>query len=133
MRFKKKRKPGPSKNQKKVARRAQDDAGPDSPVLGRLLPGVSSLTIAFSITSPQNELVKEENISFKQNEPVELSCACPGTCGVGKFDLSEKVAAMVEAQETEGEASGACQMEGFGGIPEPCGYIMHCRINIAYI
>jgi len=133
MRFKRRRKPGPSKNQKKVERRA-DDARPSGggPALGQAYPGVSSLTIQFAITSPQNELVTEETRRFSPGDPADLSCKCPGTCGVGAFDLTEKVSAMVEARETAGEASGSCPIEGFGGIPQPCAYVMKCSISIVY-
>ncbi|MFH2203505.1 MAG: hypothetical protein ABIJ96_10345 [Elusimicrobiota bacterium] len=133
MRFQRRKKPGPSKNQKKIQRRAQSDhPTATGPALRQLHPEISSLTIQLAITSPQNVLVQEETRRFTSADATNFACGCPGTCGVGKFDFSEKIGAMVEAQEPQGEASGTCKAEGFGGIPQPCGYAIKCRIEIAF-
>ncbi len=133
MRFKRRKKPGASKNEKKVQRRATEERGGGTgPALKQIHPEISDLTILISITSPQNTLVEEETRRFSPADATDFLRACPGTCGVGNFDLSEKIATMVEAQESQAETSGTCQVEGFGGVPQACGYILKCRIEIAY-
>jgi hypothetical protein len=133
MRFKRRKKPGPGKNVEKVQRRESSArSGNSGPSLGQIHPGVTSLLIELSITNPQEAVVSEETRKFSADDATNFACGCPGTCGVGKFDLSEKVGGMIEAQETSGEALGKCELEGFGGIPTPCGYVMKCRIEIAY-
>jgi len=101
MRFKRRRKPGPSKNQKKIQRRADSERPRgNGPALRQLHPEVSDLTIQLSITSPQNVLINEETRKFTPADATDFSCGCPGTCGVGNFDFSEKIGGMIEAQET---------------------------------
>lgn len=130
MHFKKKRKPGPSKNVKKVQRRETD--GPVGATLRQIHPTISNITIQISITSPQKALVLEETRTIPPNAPADFACACPGTCGIGVFRFNEKISTMVERQEASAEISGACPEEGFGGIPQPCAYAITCRIDISY-
>lgn len=132
MRFKKRRRPGPSKNQKKVQRRQveQREARGGS-LLKELHPEVTGLTIHLSYMSPQAELVSEETRRFGPADSTDFSCACPGTCGVGAFDLREKIGAVIETRESMSESSGKCETERFGGI-EPCGYVLKCKIEVQY-
>lgn len=129
MRFKRKRKPGPSKNEKKVGRR---DGSPNGPALRQIHPEVSNLTIQISFTSPQKALIKEETLTFSPEDPTAFSLACPGACDVGAFDFTEKIGDMIAAQESSSETTGTCKVEGLGGIPPMCGYVLKARIEIAY-
>jgi len=130
MHFKKRRVPGPSKNVKKVQRRASDGGG--GPSLQRIHSDVNRLTIEISVTSPQGAAVLEETRRFSASDCADFTCPCPGTCGVGVFRFNEKISEMVAARETASEVSGACQVEGYGGVPQTCGYAIKCRIDIAY-
>lgn len=131
MRFKRKRKPGPSKNEKKVQRRDGGGFG-TRPVLSQIHPEVSNLTIQIAFTSPQKALIKEETLTFSPEDATAFSCACPGVCDVGTFDFTEKIGDMVAAQELMAETTGTCQVEGLGGIPPTCGYILKAHIEITY-
>lgn len=131
MRYKKKRKPGPSKNIMKVRRRETEERAGSGATLSQVHPEVTHITIQLSVTSPQNVLITEETRRFSSSDTVDFSCECPGTCGVGKFNFSEKIGLMVAAQEAKSEASGACEVR-VAGFPKPCGHIAKCGIEIAY-
>jgi hypothetical protein len=97
-----------------------------------LFPSVEKLTVRLTFLSPRGEPAGEESRQFGANDPIDLTAACPGSCGVGTFDLQTKVAAVLAAAEPASEASGKCQTPRYGSNSEPCGYELRCKIDAVY-
>ncbi|MFH1724813.1 MAG: hypothetical protein ABII00_09345 [Elusimicrobiota bacterium] len=124
---------GASKNEKKVQRRRVAGFEPaNASLLREIHPSVTRLTIQLRFISPEQQLVGEETRTFSPQDPCNFASACPGSCGTGAFDVEAKIGEMVETNETHAESTGRCERERFGGIPQPCGYELHCEIDIAY-
>ncbi|MBI2362779.1 MAG: hypothetical protein HYV15_05295, partial [Elusimicrobia bacterium] len=86
---------GPNKNEEKV-RRAQE-AGRPADTLKVRFPQVARLSLRLTMTNPQSGQSEVVERSMGPGDACELTVACPGRCGVGKFDVGAMVQASIEA------------------------------------
>ncbi len=129
-RYGRRRKPGPSKNEKKVQRRGEADQTSGAP-LGRVFPALSRLSIRLVLTDARGAAVKEESLDFGPGDVCNLAFACPGVCGVGKFNLTARIERAVTEGETRFEASAPCGSPRYGTVNEPCGSTIKCTVELS--
>jgi hypothetical protein len=125
---KKKRKPGPSKNEEKVRRgqAAADNASSAGTLAGRLS-FVRSLTLKMTVTSPQGVVLSEENKKIGPNDPFLIEADCSGSCGSGSFDFSEGVAEALSRRQASGLVEFPCAEPSYsGGASAVCGCVARC-------
>jgi hypothetical protein len=124
------RKPsGPNKNQKKVMR---GEAASHQGLLKDRFPAVERLEVELEFMTPRQELIDQEVRELGPDDPLDVSAPCPGRCGRGSFDVAAKVRSIIEARETQGEATGVCREILFPGSPEACEVRLRCRIRADY-
>ncbi|HVE12845.1 MAG TPA: hypothetical protein VNI01_05585 [Elusimicrobiota bacterium] len=129
--FKKRRRnDGPSKNEEKVQRNQRRSAS--SGTLAERFPTVSRLSVKISFLDNQGHPLEERSLSWGPEDACELTLNCMGRCGVGTFDLSEKVRQAVEATLPETSAAGACAQTLYAGLPDQCGCQLRCVFQLAY-
>ena len=130
---KKRRHAGPSKNEEKVSRSKEAEfLNRASNSLGARFPSVVRMTVRLDFLGPQQQLLSQETRAFGPGDPCEFSAPCPGTCGVGNFDLAAKIAKVIEAGEAVSESSGVCQERLFAGSAAACNCQLRCRVEIVY-
>lgn len=129
-RYGRRRKPGPSKNEKKVRRRGEADQGSGA-LLRQVFPALSRLSIKLAFTDARGAVVKEEAFDFGPADACNLAFACQGVCGVGKFNLTARIERAVTEQETAFEASAPCGSPRYGTVNEPCGSTIKCTVNLS--
>lgn len=131
---KRRRAPGPSKNEQKV-QRAEEEARRARSIgsIAQRFPEVQRLAVKLQFLSPQGQVLAEEVRELRPADPVNLSAPCPGRCGVGKFDLAAKIESVVTARQNLAEASGVCQEPLYAGSPDSCGCKLNCRIEVTYL
>jgi hypothetical protein len=96
---KKRRKPGPSKNEEKI-RRNENEARLSSIPLSANYPRLESLAGELTFNYPPGNVLDSVKIQASRSQPVTLSFDCPGRCGRGKFHLGPKLAeAMTQNRE----------------------------------
>lgn len=128
---KRKVKPGPSKNEQKVMRsRESEAANRSTPTLKSLYPPVDRLTIHLEFRSPQKAPLGNETRVFNANDPCRFTAPCPGTCGVGSFNLAAKIGKVVETAAAASEGTGVCQEQG--GAAGVCGCELKVRMEVVY-
>jgi hypothetical protein len=131
--FKRKHRPGPSKNELKVQRGiAAEDRARNTRFLKDLYPSVQRLSIQLEFISREGQPFDQQKRDFGPSSPCDFAVPCPGRCGVGSFDLAAKVALVVESKQAVSESTGICQEPLFAGATEVCGFQLRCRIEIAY-
>lgn len=132
--FKRRAKPGPSKNEQKVQRGLQAEArarGGSS--VQQKFPTVEHLALLIDIITPQAQAIDHQTRSFSASEPCDFAVPCPGRCGQGSYDLSYKVKSAVEARESLSEGSLICKEPLFAGSSDSCGYTLKYRVEIRYL
>lgn len=130
---KKRRITGPSKNEEKVSRGRQEEyLQRASNSLGARFPTVTRMTVRLDFLGPQGQSLSQETRAFAPSDSCSFSAPCPGTCGVGNFDLAAKIAAVVEAGEAVSEGAGVCQERLYAGSQAACGCQLRCRIEVSY-
>lgn len=131
--FKRRHKPGPSKNELKVQRGHEAaDRARGVGALKELYPSVQRLSIRLEFISREGLAFDQQTRDFGPASTCDFSVPCPGRCGVGSFDLAAKVASVVETKQAVSESTGTCQEPLFAGATEVCGFQLRCKIEIAY-
>ncbi|MBI5624268.1 MAG: hypothetical protein HY924_10845 [Elusimicrobia bacterium] len=131
--FKKRRNPGPSKNELKVQRNEEEDRRTRSgDTLARRFPDVQRLSIRLEIRGPQSQLFSEESRVFNPPDRCNFAVACPGRCGGGTFNLEAKLESVLDSRQTASESSGVCQNPIYAGAAEVCGCRLSCKIEASY-
>jgi hypothetical protein len=128
--FKRRRAPGENKNEAKVQRR--ENEGRPGNCLGDLYPNVRQLKIKLRFVTPRQELAGEEDRVITPKDECGLLLSCPGSCGVGTFNLGAKLTSIIEAGEAASDSSAKCQAERYGSVGEPCGYELQCHVDVEY-
>lgn len=127
---KKKRKVGPSKNDEKVQRGRDAEAEAQSAgTLASRFPGVRSLRVKITVTSPQGVVLEENEDQLDANDPFQIGADCPGRCGSGSYDFAEAVSAALSKREDSGAAEAVCAEPLYGGGPENCGCAAKCEFE----
>ncbi len=130
---KKRRRPGPSKNDEKVSRgKDEERRAHPSNWLGNRFELVSGLTLALKLVGTHNELLAEETRIFGREEACSFAVPCPGLCGGGSFDLGPKVTEVVAAHEALSESVIICQNKTYSGPASACGVTLQCRLDVVY-
>lgn len=132
--FKRRAKPGPSKNEQKVERsreaaRTASRAG----VLGQRFPSVERLSVELAFSTPEGHALDNQKRAYRATDPCDFSVPCLGRCGGGTFDLAAKIEAVVTARERLSESNGTCQQSLYAGSPDVCGCRLSCRIEVSYL
>lgn len=131
--YKKRRIAGPSKNEQKVQReREQESRLRSAGTLGTRFPSVDHLKVSLEFRGAQQQVLGSEIRDFRPGDPCNFSAACPGQCGVGKFNLEGKIEKVIEGREVRAEGTGKCQEPLYAGAASVCGCELKCKIEINY-
>jgi hypothetical protein len=130
---KRRRKPGPSKNEEKVSRGKEEErlAHPSNR-LGNRYASAERLALAFTLIGNHQELLGQETRNFGREDACDFSVECPGLCGGGTFDLGLKVSELVASREPSSEFSLICQGKTYAGNATVCGVTLKCRADASY-
>jgi hypothetical protein len=130
---KRRRKPGPSKNEEKVSRGKEEErmAHPSNR-LGNRYGSAERLALALTLTGNHQEVLGQETRSFGREDACSFGVDCPGLCGGGRFDLSPKISEIVSLREPSVEFSLICQERTYGGAGTSCGVTLKCRVDASY-
>ena len=125
---------GPNKNEAKVIRAHREEVlERQAGTLSSHFPEVGGLRVHLTFLGAHQQLLEEKDLAFKPGDTAIFTAACPGRCGRGVFDLSEKIAAMVGERLGEAEDAQTCPETIFGGSAQVCGGELRCRIEIDYL
>ena len=130
---KKVRKPGPSKNDKKVSRgEAAEAASRAAGTIASRFPGVRSLKVSLAISTPQGVVLEQSEESYDAQDPFQLECDCPGSCGSGKYDFGPLVEEALTRGSKKGSAQLVCAEASYGGGPGgTCGCVAKAEFEAA--
>ncbi|MBI3551484.1 MAG: hypothetical protein HY077_03115 [Elusimicrobia bacterium] len=130
---KKRRRPGPSKNDEKVSRgKDEERLAHPSNWLGNRYDSVQGLALAIELIGTHNELLGQESRKFGRDDACGFSFPCPGLCGGGTFDLGVKISEIVATKEPHSEFSVVCQHKTYSGPSTVCGVTLKCRLDVVY-
>lgn len=131
--FKRRKPPGPSKNEVKVKReREQESRERSLAPLSVLYPGVERLIVRLEFLGPQQQPLGQETREFGKDDRCRLVVSCPGQCGVGFFNLEGKVSQVIESKSAVSESSGKCQEPLYAGASSLCGCMLKCALQVVY-
>lgn len=128
---KKKRKPGPSKNEEKL-RRARDARAEEQAAgtLAERFPSVRSVMVKLSVSTPQGVVLAESSETYGPDDYFQFEADCPGSCGSGKFDFSAVLADALQNGRASGTAQLVCAEQSYGGGPGgTCGCVARCDFS----
>lgn len=126
---KKRRKPGPSKNDEKV-RRAESEQANDraAGTLSSRFPTLRSLVVRVTVATPQGAILEDSEETYGPNDPFRLQTDCPGSCGSGIYDFSPLVAQSLQTLQDRGTAQIICAKTSYSGAPGTlCGCVAKCE------
>ena len=128
---KKRRKAGPSKNEKKVGRaQTAEDNERAAGTLSSRFPTLRALRVKVSIATPQGVVLEESEESFGPNDPLILEADCPGSCGSGAYDFATLISPALERQEERGASQIICAEASYSGAAgAQCGCIAKCEFT----
>lgn len=115
---KKRRKPGPSKNEEKIRRNEDADRRGAIP-LGVAYPRLESVTGELTFSLAVGGVLDIKRIDANRNQNLNLSFDCPGRCGSGKFHVGPKLTQAVAQNRERLDVAEKC-LERTMGV-EPCG------------
>ena len=125
---------GPNKNESKVLRRESTERGKGSAeTLGDRFPNVGRLVLDMHFITPQDQPFEDVKRTMNAADPLDLYLECPGRCGDGSFDLSERVAAMVDAQRKRSNEKLVCPQPIYAGPAGACDFRLECQIEVQFI
>ena len=125
---KKRRKAGPSKNDKKVSRaQTLEDNERAAGTLSSRFPTLRALRVKVSIATPQGVVLEESEETYSPNDPLILEADCPGSCGSGSYDFAALITGPLERREERGTAQIICAETSYSGAAgAQCGCIAKC-------
>jgi hypothetical protein len=128
---KKRRKAGPSKNEKKVGRaQTAEDQERAAGTLSTRFPSVRALKVKVSIATPQGVVLEESEETYGPNDPFFLEADCPGSCGSGSYDFAVLIAQSLENLQERGQAQIICAEPSYSGAAgATCGCIAKCEFT----
>mgnify|MGYP001590435103 CR=1 FL=1 len=131
--FRKRRKnQGPNKNEEKV-QRAEDARNQErSGGMGTRFPAVKQLRIHLAFMSAQKHILEEKDFNLGPADACVVTAACPGRCGSGSFDFTEKLIQAVQARQAVSECGAKCPLPIYAGSAEACGCEVRCRMDVDY-
>ncbi len=129
-RYGRRRRPGPSKNEKKVRRRGDGDPIAGAP-LKQVFPMLEKLSVKFTFTDARGAVVQEESRDFGASDPCDLTFTCPGICGVGTFNMTERIERAITENEAKFEAVAPCGSPRYGTVSEACGTTFKCSVELS--
>jgi len=130
---KRRKAPGPSKNEMKVRRGMEADQMTRSAgVMKDRFPAVQKLSIQLDFLTPQGHLMDQQTRVFTPADACDFAVPCPGRCGRGSFDLAAKVRVVLESRQGRSDSSGTCAETLYPGSKEICGSQLRCRMEAAY-
>jgi len=126
---KKRRKVGPSKNDKKVSRmQTAEDNERAAGTLSSRFPSLRSLRVKVSIATPQGVVLEESEETYGPSDPFFLEADCPGSCGSGSYDFAVLIAQSLENLQERGAAQIVCSEPSYSGAAgATCGCIAKCE------
>jgi len=124
---------GPNKNQQKVLRR-EKAGGPVAPgtSLQERYPHVSQVSLSLRFITPQNQLFEETHLEIQGDDACRFLVACPGRCGGGHFDLSEKIKLVFDARRESDQENVVCREPIYTGSGQACDFRLECRMDVDY-
>ncbi|MFA6028474.1 MAG: hypothetical protein WC969_01340 [Elusimicrobiota bacterium] len=125
---KRKRTPGPNKNELKVMR----GRDPHQSRLQDRFPSVEKLSIHFSFATDRGQLLGEEDRVYSADDGCDFRVECPGRCGSGVFSVEKKVDESANARLPVTELSATCAQSIGAGSSELCGCVLKCRIEMRF-
>lgn len=131
---KRKAKPGPNKNEQKVARaRGEEDRARMAGTISSKFPAVKSLRAHLTFLDPRQQPLDEKRLDLRPSDAAIFTVDCPGRCGRGVFDLGDKIAEAVGGRKAVSESATKCMETLYAGSPETCGWEVRCRLEIEYL
>lgn len=131
---KRRKAPGPSKNEIKVRRGMEaDQMARSAGLLKDRFPFVQKLSIQLDFLTPQGHLMDQQTRVFNPPDACDFAVSCPGRCGRGSFDLAAKVRAVLESRQGRSDSSGTCAETLYPGSKEICGFNLRCRMEAMYV
>jgi hypothetical protein len=122
---------GPNKNESKVLRRERIERDKGTAVtLGDLFPSIRRLSLDIRFMTPQNQPFEEFKRTMEAGDPCDLILNCPGRCDVGRFDLSERVGAMVQTRRERSDEKLICPQPIYAGPAGSCDFRLECRVDL---
>jgi len=126
---KKKRKPGPSKNEEKVQRARVAEAQAEAAgTLSSRFPTLRALRLRLAFKGAQGQLLHEKEISLRPGDALRIGADCPGACGSGTFDFSPAVSEALGRGQDSGVAELSCAQQIYGN-PNACGCQGRCEFT----
>lgn len=130
---KKRRRPGPSKNEEKIARGKEEERRQHpSNWLSSRYDGVASVAISYDLIGTHGEIFAQETRRFGAQDSCDFTVQCPGLCGGGSFDMGPKVSEAIAGRVAHSEFSGICQNKTYAGSSTICGVTLKCRLDAVY-
>ncbi len=128
---KKKRKVGPSKNEKKVGRaQIAEENERAAGTLSTRYPFVRALRVKVSISTPQGVVLEESEETYGPGDPFVLEADCPGSCGSGSYDFAVMIAESLERRADQGTSQTVCAEPSYSGAPgAQCGCVAKCEFT----
>jgi hypothetical protein len=129
---KKRRRPGPSKNEEKVSR-SKDEERRSHPSnwLGNRYESVEKLSLEMELIGTHGELLGQESRRFGREDACGFAIPCPGLCGGGSFELGAKINDIVASREPHTEASVVCPNKT-NGLATVCGVTLKFKLDAVY-
>lgn len=128
---KKRRKPGPSKNDEKVQRARQAEAQTRAAgTLATRLPGLSALEVRLTFKAANGVILAEDGLTLAAGDSFQLDADCPGACGVGRFDFAPALAEAISRGQDSGAVELACREPLYGGGGAPCACAARAEFSV---
>jgi len=130
---KKRRRPGPSKNEEKIGRNKEEERrSHPSNWLGNRYESVAGLTLKFDLVGTHSENLGQETRKFGREDACAFSVPCPGLCGGGSFELGTKISEIVAAAQPSADFNVVCQHKTYSGPSSVCGVTLKCHLDLSY-
>jgi hypothetical protein len=130
---KKKRKPGPSKNEEKI-RRAQAAQAEEraAGTVAERFPSVRQIVLKLSVSTPQGVVLSEASETYGPDDAFQFEADCPGSCGSGNYDFGPILADALQNARASGTAQIICAEQSYGGGPGgTCGCVARCDFTVS--
>ena len=90
---------GPNKNEQKVMRaRSAENRSLHAGVLGAKFPTIKQLRVRLVFMDTHQGILDDKSLSLGPSDIPSFTVPCPGRCGRGSFDFSERIAETTSAR-----------------------------------
>ena len=101
-------------------------------ILSSRFPSIKQLRIHYVFLDARQRTLNEETVTLGPCDPAAFTLPCPGRCGKGSFDFTDKLKETAGAGLAFSEASAKCPESLYASSLEACGCEIKCRMDIEY-